>query len=239
MFRILATTTVDATTTPPVTVVTTPPSPSVVITPTSTYHYQTLSWLPPSFSIALQSLLPSNVPSASIALSSDATATPTGNAQNIPAVIAPNVNAIIPGVCHFSSHKCIKPILTPLSSLGGNIPVNIKFNSISYVQMVADPVLTAQFVQAIPLLITSAVDLTPDQVIVISIISANGVGSTRRKVRRSSVGGIVTTLSIPQDQVDALQQAIRDPTSNLYSPSNGQLAYLLDTKYPLTNNSER
>jgi hypothetical protein len=104
--------------------------------------------------------------------------------------------------------------------------------------MVADPVLTAEFVQAIPLLISSAVELTPDQVIVISIISASGVGGMRRKVRRATVGGIVTTLSIPQDQVDALQLALRDPTSNLYSSNNGQLAYLLDATFPLTNNTD-
>ena len=104
--------------------------------------------------------------------------------------------------------------------------------------MVADPVLTAQFVQAIPLLISSAVDLTPDQVIVVSIISASGIGSTRRKVRRSTVGGIITTLSIPADQVSDLQLAIRDPTSSLYSTSNGQLATLLDTTFPLTNNTD-
>lgn len=116
--------------------------------------------------------------------------------------------------------------------------VNLRFNAISYVQMVNDPVLTAQFVQAIPLLISSAVDLTPDQIIVVSIVSSSGVGTTRRKVRRGAVPGIVTTLAIPSEQVSALQLAIRDPSSALYSTKNGQLAVLLDTTYPLTNNTD-
>jgi hypothetical protein len=116
--------------------------------------------------------------------------------------------------------------------------VTLKFNAISYVQMVNDPVLTAQFVQAIPLLISSAVDLTPDQIIVVSIVSSSGTGSTRRKSRRAVVSGIVTTMAIPSDQVDALQLAIRDPTSALYSSKNGQLALLLDTTYPLTNSTD-
>lgn len=116
--------------------------------------------------------------------------------------------------------------------------VTLRFNAISYVQMVNDPVLTAQFVQALPLLISSAIDLTPDQIIVVSIISSSGVGATRRKARRSAVPGIVTTLAIPSNQVSALQLAIRDPTSALYSTKNGQLAILLDTTYPLTNNTD-
>ncbi|KAI9277343.1 hypothetical protein BC943DRAFT_332765 [Umbelopsis sp. AD052] len=212
------TTTTDAlptTTTDTVTTTTdaTVQTPSVILTPSSTYHYQTLSWLPPSFSVATGSLIPSTIDG-----SAAPTATGTGDSpQDVPAVIAPNAGAIIPD---------------------GNTPVALKFNSLSYVQMVADPLLTAQFVQAIPLLVSSAVDLTPDQIIVVSIISAGGIGSTRRKARRSTVGGIVTTLSIPSDQVSDLQLAIRDPTSNLYSTTNGQLATLLDTTYPLTNNTD-
>jgi hypothetical protein len=69
-------------------------TPSVILTPSSTYHYQTLSWLPPSFSIATNSLIPSSADAVAVP-----TATGTGGSstQDVPAVIAPNAGAIIPG----------------------------------------------------------------------------------------------------------------------------------------------
>ena len=68
-------------------------TPSVILTPSSTYHYETLSWLPPSFSIATDSLIPSTADAAVPTM----TGASVSNTQDVPAVIAPNAGAIIPG----------------------------------------------------------------------------------------------------------------------------------------------
>lgn len=92
LHSVLPTTTVDPVTTTSDTLVV--QTPSVILTPSSTYHYETLSWLPPSFSIATDSLIPSTVDAAAVPTMTGAS---VSNPQDVPAVIAPNAGAIIPG----------------------------------------------------------------------------------------------------------------------------------------------
>jgi hypothetical protein len=113
-----------------------------------------------------------------------------------------------------------------------NTPANLKFDYLSYPQMVADPLLTAEFVQALPLFVVSAINCSVDDIIVVSITSSE----TSLTKRDSSTGGVIVALSIPSESVSNLQDQIRSPNSALFSPSNGQLAKLIDTTYPVQQN---
>jgi hypothetical protein len=98
--------------------------------------------------------------------------------------------------------------------------------------MVADPMLTAEFVQALPLFVNSAINVSVDDVIVVSITS-----SSTTLTKRDGTSGVVVTLSIPGSKVDVLQQQLRSPDSPLFAPSNGQLATLIDTTFPVQQNA--
>lgn len=113
-----------------------------------------------------------------------------------------------------------------------NTPANLKFDYLSYPQMVADPLLTAEFVQALPMFVVSAINCSVDDIIVVSITSS---GNSLAK-RDDTTSGVIVTLSIPSDSVASLQDQLRSPNSALFSPSNGQLAKLIDTTYPVQQN---
>jgi hypothetical protein len=98
--------------------------------------------------------------------------------------------------------------------------------------MVADPMLTAEFVQALPLFVNSAINVSVDDVIVVSITS-----SSTALTKRDGTSGVVVTLSIPGSKVDVLQEQLRSPDSPLFAPSNGQLATLIDTTFPVQQNA--
>lgn len=98
--------------------------------------------------------------------------------------------------------------------------------------MVADPMLTAEFVQALPLFVNSAINVSVDDVIVVSITS-----SSTTLTKRDGTSGVVVTLSIPGSKVDVLQEQLRSPDSPLFAPSNGQLATLIDTTFPVQQNA--
>jgi hypothetical protein len=98
--------------------------------------------------------------------------------------------------------------------------------------MVADPVLTAEFVQALPLFVNTAINVSVDDVIVVSITS-----SSTTLTKRDSNSGVIVTLSIPSNTLDVLQQQLRSPDSPLFAPSNGQLATLIDTTFPVQQNA--
>lgn len=115
--------------------------------------------------------------------------------------------------------------------------------------MVQDAVLTAQFVQTLPAFLSKNLDVTADDVIVVTITGADGSStsssgsSSSNKKRallrkRDSASGVVVSIAIPADQVSELQSLISQSSSSLYSDSNGQLASLIDASYPITGNGK-
>ena len=125
----------------------------------------------------------------------------------------------------------------------------MKFKYISYSQMVQDAVLTAQFVQTLPAFLSKNLDVTADDIIVVTITSASGSTSSssgssssnkkRALLRKREDGsGVVVSIAIPGDQVSELQTLISQSNSSLYSNSNGQLATLIDSSYPITGNGK-
>lgn len=95
--------------------------------------------------------------------------------------------------------------------------VIIKFTQPSYSQMVQDDLLTARFVQSLPLLISHSLNISPDNVIITTISYLLDQDS-----------GLVVSLAIPNDQVTNLQ--------NLISGNNSQLASLIDPSYFVASN---
>lgn len=104
--------------------------------------------------------------------------------------------------------------------------------------MVNDAILTAEFVQALPVYISKALNVSADDVIVVTITSASGKGSSSKRRRdlvasneSASNSGVIVSMAVPCQSVSELRQLVEDPNSQLYDPSNGQLAELVDGSY--------
>lgn len=91
--------------------------------------------------------------------------------------------------------------------------------------MVQDDLLTARFVQSLPLLVSHSLNISPDNVIITTISYLLDQDS-----------GLVVSLAIPNDQVSNLQNLISNQTSILYSGNNSQLANLIDPSYFVVSN---
>lgn len=120
----------------------------------------------------------------------------------------------------------------------------MKFNYLSYPQMVNDALLTAEFVQSLPVMISGSLNVSADDVIVVSITSAEGKGDSNNKRRRDlesseskSNSGVLVSMAIPSTHVPQLQQMVSSTDSSLYDSSNGQLASLIDSSYFVTSSS--
>ncbi|KAI8887933.1 hypothetical protein K501DRAFT_174224 [Backusella circina FSU 941] len=100
--------------------------------------------------------------------------------------------------------------------------------------MVQDAVLTAQFVQALPVMISNSLSITADDVIVVTIASAQS--TSKRRKRDSTTSGVLVSIAVPGDDVDTLQNMVSQKDSSLYSSNNGQLALLIDSSYFVKSN---
>ncbi|KAG1052547.1 hypothetical protein G6F43_005322 [Rhizopus delemar] len=168
-----------------------------IYTPKSTYRYHTLSWLSGDFTFSAPTSTTITTPSAILG------AKPS-NTDDSPEYIAPNIGVIIPET---------------------SSSVIIKFTHPSYSQMVQDDLLTARFVQSLPLLVSHSLNISPDNVIITTISYLLDQDS-----------GLVVSLAIPNDQVSNLQNLISNQTSILYSGNNSQLANLIDPSYFVVSN---
>lgn len=119
----------------------------------------------------------------------------------------------------------------------------MKFNYLSYPQMVNDALLTAEFVQSLPVMISGSLNVSADDVIVVSITSAEGKGDSNKRRRdlesseSKSNSGVLVSMAIPSTHVPQLQQMVSSTDSSLYDSSNGQLASLIDSSYFVASSS--
>lgn len=121
----------------------------------------------------------------------------------------------------------------------------MKFNYLSYPQMVNDALLTAEFVQSLPLLISKVLNITADDVIVVTITSATSQSKSSSSPQKrdlsdnesASNSGVIVSMAIPGNSVPTLKQLVATPNSQLYDSSNGQLATLIDSSYFQSSNS--
>ncbi|KAL0074422.1 hypothetical protein J3Q64DRAFT_1420479 [Phycomyces blakesleeanus] len=220
------TTTTATTTTTTSDAVETTSEPTTSITQTkshspSPYHYQTYSWLSNTFSIAL-STTTSKPTSSQSSYKASETLHPSSSPSdtdttddNLPQYIAPNINAEIPDTSDL---------------------VNMKFNYLSYPQMVQDALLTAEFVQALPVLISKVLDISEDDVIIVTITSGSQQSGKKKRQTTDSTG-VIVSMAIPSTEVTELQTLVASSDSSLYAASNGQLASLIDSSYKITSSS--
>lgn len=134
---------------------------------------------------------------------------------------------------HVRIHIYLSFNLLTHSFLATSSYVTMKFLRLSYTQMVHDAVLTAQFVQTLPVYISKSLNISTDDVIVVTITSAPA--GSKRKRSTDSGDGVIVSMAIPSDEVPKLQDMIKDRNSTLYSPNNGQLASLVDPSYFVAN----
>ncbi|KAG0165083.1 hypothetical protein DFQ30_009000 [Apophysomyces sp. BC1015] len=102
--------------------------------------------------------------------------------------------------------------------------------------MVQDAILTAEFVQSLPVWIGRALGTSADDVIVVTITSAESHAKMRK---RDETSGVIVSMAIPKASVSNLQQMIANPSSELYSPTNGQLPTLVDRSFPVTGQASQ
>lgn len=96
--------------------------------------------------------------------------------------------------------------------------------------------MTAQFVQELPVLFSKSLNISPDDVIVMSITKSDTISSKGKKRGLSEDAGnngIVVTMAVPETQVRPLQNLITDNKSSLYSTDNGDLPSYIDSSYPI------
>ncbi|KAI8332297.1 hypothetical protein BC941DRAFT_437168 [Chlamydoabsidia padenii] len=101
--------------------------------------------------------------------------------------------------------------------------------------MVNNSVLTAQFVQSVPVLFGKVLSISLDDIIVQSIVTDTTSGGDKKKRDTGSTNGIILAMALPSDQVSTLQNLVADTTSPLYATDNGQLPTLIDNSYPIVS----
>ncbi|KAI8094858.1 uncharacterized protein B0P05DRAFT_523711 [Gilbertella persicaria] len=225
-----------------------------MFTPTSTYKYETLSWLTGSFFYSTESKT-----TATTTTTAPESQTTTHNnehnnasknlGQKTPGnseVPTTTTNAVTTS-SHTESASSTTDNTLPqyiTANIDAIIPdtskvTHIRFNSISYSALVDNALMAAQLVQELPTLFSNALSITPDDVIVLSITqsieNAQDDDAKRRKRAESDNSGIVVAVAVPQTEISELQSVISNSSSELYSEKNGQLPAFIDRGYNITN----
>jgi hypothetical protein len=97
--------------------------------------------------------------------------------------------------------------------------------------MVSNSVLTAQFVQSVPVLFSKVLNCSLDDIIVQSIVASQ---PTSRK-RDTGSSGVILAMALPNTQVTPLQNLVSNTNSALYASDNGQLPSLIDKSYAISS----
>ncbi|KAI8339609.1 hypothetical protein BC941DRAFT_420971 [Chlamydoabsidia padenii] len=100
--------------------------------------------------------------------------------------------------------------------------------------MVSNSILTAQFVQSVPVLFSKVLDCSLDDIIVQSIVASNPSLPNKRK-RDSGTSGVILAMALPNTKVSDLQNLVANSSSTLYASDNGQLPLLIDKSYPISS----
>jgi hypothetical protein len=129
-----------------------------------------------------------------------------------PEYITPNINAIIPETSSIAY---------------------LRFHTLSYSRLVSDSLLTAQFVQELPAMISQALNISTDDVIFLTITSEKNDDNIKSLFKRGKKKGLITALAIPTTEMNALSQLIQSKDSSLYLPVNEQIVSMLDRSYPI------
>lgn len=107
----------------------------------------------------------------------------------------------------------------------------MKFLNISYVSLIQDAILTAQFVQDLPIILCNSLNINVNSIIILSIADSSSVLLFQK---RSDQVGILVSMAVPMSEFNDLQALISNQSSPLYDPKNGQLPKFIDYTYPIS-----
>ncbi|KAG9326428.1 hypothetical protein KVV02_008048 [Mortierella alpina] len=155
------------------------------------------------------------------------TATPSPG-TSLPDVVIPNLKPQIPR---------------------NNFPVNLRFQQVSYYQVISNGILAAQLVNFIPAQLAPLLKVDEDKILVLAIRDGRSGGSSSSSSssssRRAKKRALVTTqdeddsirvvVSIPQSKYWVLNDLVSNRHSALYTPTADGFGQYLDWNYPLSN----
>ncbi|KAG0005241.1 hypothetical protein BGZ65_011658, partial [Modicella reniformis] len=129
--------------------------------------------------------------------------------------------------------------------------VRLRFEQVSYVQVINSGVLAAQLVSFIPAQLGEVLNVDPQMVLVLAIRDGSSSSSSlsslskaegraRRRKRavvttNNAEDAILVTVSIPQDQYWVLSALVKDRNSILYIPAPDSFGQYLDPTFPLSS----
>ncbi|KAF9322368.1 hypothetical protein BG003_000039 [Podila horticola] len=142
---------------------------------------------------------------------------------SLPDVVIPNQNPVIPP---------------------GSFHVHLRFERVSYYQVINNGVLAAQLVSFIPAQLAQVLNIDSHLVMVLAIRDGSAVSGNNKKrslQRRDVVStdnvqdAILMTVTVPQSQYYTLQGLVENKVSALYIPGPNTFGQFLDPTYPLSN----
>ncbi|KAK3821650.1 MAG: hypothetical protein J3Q66DRAFT_333923 [Benniella sp.] len=175
------------------------------------------------------------LPTTIVPLAPTQTPTPPSPGASLPEVVIPDLQPKIPD---------------------NSFNVVLRFQHVSYFQVIHNSVLAAQLVSFIPAQLGEVLNIDPQLILVLAIRDGSGssnggakaqavtegrqVRSTKRKravvTTNSNEDAILVTVAIPRDQYWALSAMVKDPSSPLYTPGADSFGQYLDPTYDLSKN---
>ncbi|KAI7832233.1 hypothetical protein BC939DRAFT_98934 [Gamsiella multidivaricata] len=211
------TTATAITTTAPSSPTTTVHSPTPTITTTTTPHTTTKKHRPTKTTTPW-------LPSTIEPIGPPKTTQTASPGTSLPDVVIPNMSPKIPS---------------------NSFNVHLRFEHVSYAQVIDNGVLAAQLVSFVPAQLGPLLKVDVDQILVLAIrdgsTKANG-GSGRRARKRALVtsknvdDAIMATVAIPSKSYWALNTLVRDTHSALYQAGDTSFGQYIDSSFPLSRN---
>ncbi|KAF9328389.1 hypothetical protein BG006_008408 [Podila minutissima] len=142
---------------------------------------------------------------------------------SLPDVVIPNQNPVIPP---------------------GSFHVHLRFEHVSYYQVINNGVLAAQLVSFVPGQLAQVLNIESHLIMVLAIRDGSASSSNNKKrslQRRGAVSpdsvqdAILMTLAVPRSQYYTLQGLVENKVSALYLPGPNTFGQFLDPTYPLSN----
>lgn len=134
----------------------------------------------------------------------------------------------------------VNPVIPP-----GSFHVHLRFEHVSYYQVINNGVLAAQLVSFIPAQLAQVLNIDSQLVMVLAIrdgslssLSNNKKRSLQRRgvVASSNVqDAVLVTATVPRSQYYTLQGLVANKVSALYVPGSNTFGQFLDPTYPLSN----
>ncbi|KAF9965701.1 hypothetical protein BGZ70_004281 [Mortierella alpina] len=127
-----------------------------------------------------------------------------------------------------------------------NFPVTLRFQQVSYYQVISNGILAAQLVNFIPAQLAPLLNVAEEKILVLAIRDGRSGGSSSSPPsRRARKRALVTTqdeddsirvvVSIPRSKYWALNELVSNRHSALYTPTANGFGQYLDWNYPLSN----